>query len=265
MDQETPASPTQKTNSHLKHPIREDGLWVKNRPVIYFLAIFFISILGSHLLYNYANRQVGKNGFNVEQVIKIDTNDCSEQDIMSSIAYDYSLMYQRLSQQLEYSKKREGYHLRVITFFNAQYFSVVTVASVAAVLAAVFLFLILRVGWDHTSPEFHAVFLGLFATTAFFSIQPSLYSHEENILSHQLALTGYRGIHDNILSVVSTKMKPPMAKKLPTAPASADSMDVVLKDLIWNNDQLFAKYKINISIDASHIPSYQNLANGLEF
>lgn len=231
--------------------------WTRYKPVFFFVGVFVSGIIGSHYLFSYANTQV--NNFKVKEIIEIDSADCSEQDIMGSIANEYPLLYQRLNQQLEYTKKRKKYHLNVMSFFSSQYFSVVSVASVAAVFTAVFLFLILRRGWDSCSNQFKAVFLGLFANTAFFSVQPALYSHEKNIASHQIALTGYRGIHDNILTVVATKGWSAVAPEAPANP-----MEEALKRLILKNDQLFTVYKINISIDASHIPNYQNLANGLE-
>ena len=150
-----------------------------------------------------------------------------------------NMLLQRIQDQYEDVKKHEHYHLNIIVFFNAHYYSVIALLLVTSAFAAILLFSVTKDGWANSSIWHRTIFLTVASASIIYSTLPSVFKFESNINASESLFKSYYDTENHIRST--------MAKTINGADSSNRIIFTRLIDHV--DSQLVSNCKINVGFD----------------
>jgi hypothetical protein len=148
----------------------------------------------------------------------------------------------RIQEQMEIIKSRSTTHLTIMTYFYTRFYMSIALASVSAIISAISLFYISKVGWEKANNYIIPIFVTTTSIAIFVGAFPVVFQQENNIRENSELYLKYINLENQILTRLATK-------------ANAEGTNLTLKEIINNTDIKLTEYnKIAIGFDANSIP-----------
>ena len=172
--------------------IKECLSWVSKAPARHSILagglLLFFTIFGSFL--NWQGERIardwysGTEYFQVKSKTEPETKVNSEEAInvyLDTFETSTSAEKQRIVQQLETIKLNAKNHVNIIIYFYTRVYTEISVASISAIVAAICLFYISRIGWDKANNYIINIFVVTTGVTIFVGALPIVFQQEQNI------------------------------------------------------------------------------------
>lgn len=161
---------------------------------------------------------------------------------------------QRLLEQISKIQAREKVHINVVKFFYIEYYISISMASVSAVIAAICLLLISKVGWDKAKNPTVNIFIVSSTVVILFSTFILMFKQEDNITDNKKLYLAYAALEDRVISYLVTDEF--LVNKGSSEPQRITKPAEVIQSI---DSELATLNNIAIGFDSTKIPNYQDL------
>lgn len=161
---------------------------------------------------------------------------------------------QRLLEQISKIQAREKVHINVVKFFYIEYYISISMASVSAVIAAICLLLISKVGWDKAKNPTVNIFIVSSTVVILFSTFILMFKQEDNITDNKKLYLAYAALEDRVISYLVTNEF--LVNKGSSEPQRITKPAEVIQSI---DSELATLNNIAIGFDSTKIPNYQDL------
>ena len=166
-------------------------------------------------------------------------------------------LMRRLREQCNLTRSMALLYLRMTIYQYVSYYTSLTMATVLAILAGIFLFSITKSGWQEADPAVVTIFLILAGAALFYSQQPTLFEYEKNIANYRKQFASYVQLEHRILRfmVLGSEMENDPNGHLEMVRLSQFVRDVDI--------QLAVTDQLQVLFNTEAVPSYTEFANQL--
>jgi hypothetical protein len=174
---------------------------------------------------------------------------------------------QRLRDQALEVRVRAVSQFEMTKYFYRQFFVAISMSAIGAVVSAVTLFSMSKLGWDNCkSKPLVTVFVVSSGVTVFFSSSIFIFQLENNIAENKKLYLAYSALEDRVLSYMASGQFR-LATSAAIAGTSATSTSIQSSGFVkepagvisYIDGELAASNNIAIGFDANKIPNYQDL------
>jgi hypothetical protein len=174
---------------------------------------------------------------------------------------------QRLRDQALEVRIRAISQFEMTKYFYRQFFVAISMSAMWAVVSAVTLFSMSKLGWDNCkSKPLVAVFVVSSGVTVFFSSSIFIFQLESNIAENKKLYLAYSALEDRVLSYMASgqfRLATPISTELATTTSTSSQSLGFVKEpeavISYIDGELAAINNIAIGFDANKIPNYQDL------
>jgi hypothetical protein len=161
---------------------------------------------------------------------------------------------QRILEQIQKIQSRQKVNINVVKFFYIEYYISISMASVSAVIAAICLLLISKVGWEKAKNPTVNIFIVSSAIFILFSTFIFMFKQESNITDNKKLYLAYAALEDRIISYLVTK-------EFFVNKGSSESQKITKPTQVIQSidSELATLNNIAIGFDSTKIPNYQEL------
>jgi hypothetical protein len=161
---------------------------------------------------------------------------------------------QRILEQLQKIQSRQKVTINVVKFFYIEYYIAISMASVSAVIAAICLLLISKVGWEKAKNPTVNIFIVSSAIFILFSTFIVMFKQESNITENKKLYLAYAALEDRIISYLVTN-------EFLVNKGSSESQKITKPTQVIQSidSELATLNNIAIGFDSTKIPNYQEL------
>lgn len=251
-------------NQQLIQPkkIKECLSWVSIPPARHTILagglLLLFTIFGNFL--NWRGEKIARDWYSNTEYFQIKSKKDSETKINSEEAINIylnnfktstSAEKKRMIQQLETIKLNAQNHVNIILFFYTRVYTGISVASISAIIAAICLFYISRIGWDKANNYIINIFVVTTGVTIFVGTLPIVFQQEQNIEDNTKLYSNYINLQNRILTSLATQK-------------NQKEEAIELSQIILNTEkELKELNKISIGFDSTAIPKNQDIINSL--
>jgi len=157
----------------------------------------------------------------------------------------------RIKQQLKTINLNTKNHVNIVLYFYTRIYSQITLASMSAIIAAICLFYISRVGWDKANNYVINIFVVTTGVTVFVSSLPIVYQQEKNIQENTILYINYINLKNKILTSLATQKN------------QKEERIELSQIILYTEKELKELNTISIGFDPTAIPKTQEIINSL--
>jgi hypothetical protein len=161
---------------------------------------------------------------------------------------------QRILEQINKLQVRQKVHINVVKFFYIEYYISISMASISAVIAAICLLLISKVGWEEAKNPTVNIFIVSSASVILFSTFIFMFKQESNITENKKLYLAYAALEDRVISYLVTNEF--FVNKGSSEPQKITKPAQVIQTI---DSELATLNNITIGFDSTKIPNYQDL------
>jgi len=161
---------------------------------------------------------------------------------------------QRILEQIQKIQSRQKVNINVVKFFYIEYYISISMASISAIIAAICLLLISKVGWEKAKNPTVNIFIVSSAIFTLFSTFIFMFKQESNITDNKKLYLAYAALEDRITSYLVTN-------EFFVNKGSSESQKITKPTQVIQSidSELATLNNIAIGFDSTKIPNYQEL------